>query len=134
VLVGLTLGVLWLTGVLGGDQRVLGTFSLLDPEGFEGTDSCFGTGGYSDVGAGAQVVVTDRAGTVIASGDLGPGSVQSVEGLEVCQFSFAVEVPDTEFYRFEVSDRGSLTYTREELENAGWQVDFTLGDPFDFEF
>jgi hypothetical protein len=134
VLLGIILALLWGFGVLGGKQEVTGTFSLLDPEGYEGTDPCFGTGGYSDIGTGAQVIVTDRAGTVIASGDLGPGKVESVEGFQVCQFSFVVDVPATEFYRFEVGDRGSITYTNDELEREGWHVDFTLGEPFDFDF
>ncbi|MEV8389804.1 MULTISPECIES: hypothetical protein [unclassified Streptomyces] len=85
---------------------------------------CSGTGGYSDIDFGAQVNITDAAGTLVATGSLGFG-----EGTEVgCAFSFSVDdiTPGSKFYTVEVSQRGGLTQTEDELRAGG--MEFTLGD------
>lgn len=107
----------------GGSHPVTGTFALVDLDGFF-TGPCFGSGGYSDIGPGTQVVVKDRSGKIMATGSLGPGKAR---GGSICQFKFAMEVPSSDFYSFEVGRRGSITYTPEELEAAGWHVGFSLG-------
>ena len=121
-------GILFATGVIAPSTEVTGTFTLLDPGGFTGVENCSGSGGYSDIDMGTQVVVKDKTGTLIATSSLGPGETRSFAGFEVCEFSFRVEVPSEEFYSFEVADRGSLSYTREELEARDWRVEFSLGD------
>jgi hypothetical protein len=86
---------------------------------------CTMSGGYADIFAGTQVVVTDGASRTIALGQLGDGSWNSVNG--VCVFDFSVTgVPAGHlFYGIEVSHRGRLQYTAEQMTHPIAQ---TLGD------
>jgi hypothetical protein len=45
-----------------------------------------------------------------------------------CAYTFAVEVPDADFYAVEVGRRGVLTYSNAEMGTRGWSVWFTLGE------
>ena len=82
---------------------------------------CTGDGGYSDIAAGAQVVVTDAAGATVAVGRLGEGSWVGAH----CEFPFAVDVPSgSEFYGIEVSHRGVVQYPRRRLADP---IVLTLG-------
>lgn len=96
-------------------------------------DWCAGAGGYDDLDEGTQVRVTDGGGEILALGALEAGELTDFlgpyreKGWE-CTFTFEVaEIPDADFYQVEVSHRGELAYTPEELEAAGWNVDLTLG-------
>ena len=91
-------------------------------------DTCELTGQFYYLHGGAQVVVKDAAGTIMASGALEPGII--VEGglglPRPCRFVFAVEgVPTSDFYTIEVSDSGShaLSLSYDELESLNWTVD-----------
>ncbi|MFF0109554.1 hypothetical protein [Streptomyces hirsutus] len=92
--------------------------------GLEPGELCSGTGGYSDVDFGTQVNVTDAAGTLVAMGSLGFGEKAELG----CEFPFTVDdiPPGSKFYTVEVSHRGGLTQTENELR-AG-SLSFTLGD------
>jgi hypothetical protein len=82
--------------------------------------TCYGTSGYGDIAKGAQVTVYDAHGTVIGSGALGDGTVQSTD----CVFAFSVPaVSKTNFYQVEVSHRGKITVTPAEVGS----VSLTLG-------
>lgn len=126
-------GVLLILTACGGDtgtqadaQTIRGYLSLVDSDGsgIAAQDrACHGTGGYSDIGAGAPVTVADEAGTVIATGSLDGGAVQTGE----CFFTFTIAVPDADFYRIEVSHRGEMTYSRQQMEDNGWMIFLTLG-------
>ena len=103
-----------------------GYLSLVDSEGNSITaqdGACQGTGGYSDIGEGAGVTVTDGAGTVLATGSLSGGGGTAYE----CNFNFAIEVPDADFYRVEVSHRGEMTYSRQQMDEGWWMIFLTLG-------
>lgn len=92
-----------------------------------GTDCSDGyaTTGYADIRAGAPVTVSDERGTTIATAPLGPGRVS---GLPLrCVLGFTVSVPKAKFYRFEVSHRGQVQKSFEEMERDGWRVSLTLG-------
>lgn len=140
-------GACWLSvSLLGGDGseagNPAGVFSLGDPKNSgpfstDGTltltdvglglgegDLCSGTGGYSDIDFGAQVNVTDADGTLVAVGSLGFGEKTEAG----CVFPFTVDdiPPGSKFYTVEVSHRGGLTQTEDELREGG--LDFTLGD------
>ncbi|MBX3070855.1 MAG: hypothetical protein KF883_10185 [Thermomicrobiales bacterium] len=113
-------------------HTLTGTFLLYGgPDGIDliygpGKQTCIGEGGYADIHEGASVRVTNEAGVVIAVGSLGAGESPS---LWQCQFAFEVsKVPQAAFYTIEVSHRGGLTYSWEELEHADWQVELFLGD------
>ena len=83
------------------------------------------TTGYADIRTGAAVTVSDEAGTTVATTTLGPGKVSELPLR--CVFTFTVEVPETTFYRFEVSHRGQIQKSFEEMKADGWKVSLTLG-------
>jgi len=86
---------------------------------------CTGVGGYDDLSAGTAVVVKDEGGKVLATGSLDSGKISA---LETCQWSFTVSnVPDAKFYQIEVSHRGAVTYSKADLDKAGWKVQLRLG-------
>jgi hypothetical protein len=108
---------------------------------------CEGQGGFSDITEGAQVVVTNEAQDIIATGSLGPGrivttgTIGSASLLRVCVFDIAVpDVPDAEFYTVEVSPPGAfnysrmvevfhlgtIDYSRAELDNMDWHVSLVV--------
>ncbi|MGW0777682.1 hypothetical protein ACWD01_29450 [Streptomyces sp. NPDC002835] len=92
--------------------------------GLDNDALCSGTGGYSDIDLGTQVNITDATGTLVAHGSLGPGEKTEAG----CQFSFTINdiTPGSKFYTVEVSHRGGLTQTEDELRMGG--LAFTLGD------
>ncbi|MGW4197187.1 hypothetical protein [Streptomyces sp. NPDC005004] len=87
-------------------------------------DLCSGTGGYSDIDFGTQVTVKDAAGTVVAMGSLEFGQ-KTDDG---CEFPFTVDdiTPGSKFYTVEISHRGGLTQTENQLREG--DLAFTLGD------
>ncbi|MGX1565615.1 hypothetical protein [Streptomyces sp. NPDC055506] len=101
-----------------GTLTVAGIGAGLEPE-----ELCSGTGGYSDIDFGTQVNVTD-AGTLVAVGSLGFGEKTELG----CEFPFTVGdiAPGSNFYTVEISHRGGLTQTEDELRAGG--LAFTLGD------
>ncbi|WP_345962885.1 hypothetical protein ABDE16_18055 [Streptomyces sp. BRB040] len=102
-----------------GTLTVAGIGAGLDPG-----ELCSGTGGYSDIDFGTQVNVTDAAGTLVAVGSLGLGEKTELG----CEFPFTVDdiTPGSKFYAVEVSHRGGLTQTEDQLHAGG--LAFTLGD------
>lgn len=121
----------WLVTALPGDETETGSFTTDGTialtsvgVGLDDGELCSGTGGYSDIRLGAQINVTDAAGTLVAHGSLGLGK-KSDAG---CAFPFTVDdvTPGSKFYTVEVSHRGGLTQTETELREGG--LTFTLGD------
>ncbi len=100
---------------------------------FDG-DLCYGKGGYDDIKEGAQVTIRDETDTVIAAGRLSEGQIKTTElGLDLvsadCIFLFEVtDVPSANFYTVEVSHRGGLTYSLDEMDALDWEVSLSLGD------
>jgi hypothetical protein len=97
-----------------------------EPEGRR----CAGTGGYADIRFGADVTVTDASGRVIGTGTLVQGiRVKRGSATTDCLFRFGIrDLPTTDFYGIEVSDRGIVTYSLDELNDANWDVDLTIGN------
>lgn len=90
--------------------------------------TCRGRESYDDINEGAQVVVKDETGAIIATSSLSGGTPVTANLGGYCQFTFQVTVPaDRDFYSFEVSHRGELTYSNAEMESMGWTVAFELG-------
>jgi ribosomal protein L40E len=82
---------------------------------------CAGLGGYSDIRAGAQIVVKDEGGKVIGSGSLGRGHLSidftNIAG-PICAFSFEVSgLPKAAQYQIGSGSRGSITYS---FESQTW--------------
>lgn len=104
---------------------VAGTFDLIMDDQATLGAPCSGTGGYDDIQSGAQVKVTNQDGTLIGTGDLGAG--ERAEGRR-CHFEFNIaDLPDAEFYSFELGRRGELTYSKADMEAADWTVAMSLG-------
>jgi hypothetical protein len=109
-------------------HAITGSFVLIGTNG-EDFDSaseagCWGTDGYQDIEDGAQVTVTNEAGTVIGNSALKDSEVIS----EGCRFYFQVlNVPRAKFYGIEVVRRGKVNFSHEELEAKSWNVELTLG-------
>lgn len=90
---------------------------------------CAVDGGHADIRAGAQVVVTDASGETLALGRLGGGTLQlpdpGVWGTRSCAFPFTVQAPGGHaFYGVEVTHRGVLRYTDEQLRRP---LEMSLG-------
>jgi hypothetical protein len=110
---------------------VIGSYLHWELEGpgpLEIDDSCVGEAGFDDIRAGADVRALDGAGNVVGLGRLDTGVVAAPRSGRVCQFSWTMEVDDTEFYAFEIDHRGGPTYSRAELEATDWTVVLTIGD------
>ena len=126
-------------GVPGSAHTLTGYLNLAQQQGTgysnytipTGSDiSCDGLGGYSDVRAGAQLVVKDEAGKVIGSGTLDQGqlSIDFLGAGAICAFPFKVTgLPKVEQYQLGMGNRGSITYSFADLETAKWDVTLTLG-------
>jgi hypothetical protein len=83
---------------------------------------CVGSNGYSDLQAGAPVVVKNDKGRTIATSSLDAG----VPGTRQCVFGFTAKVPDATFYVIEVTHRGEVTYSRKQLEKRKWRLALSL--------
>lgn len=122
------------TLVGGHPGQALSTFSLprlnrlerlLDALESGATYACPGGsgGGFDDIAVGTQVVVEDATtGAVLATTSLTGGTL----GTTGCTFDFDVEVPEAAFYRVEVSHRGEVAFSRQDLETQGWRVAMRL--------
>jgi hypothetical protein len=114
----------------GGERHVLsGTVLLTDSSvsDLDPGDSCRGTGGYSDINAGAQVVLTDGNGTTLSTTVLSSGEFDG----RGCVFAFELrDVRHADYYRLAVAgtNRGQLQYSYGELAGDSWSVQLSLGE------
>jgi hypothetical protein len=101
-----------------------------------GGGECRGTGGYSDLRSGVAVTASDSSGAVLATGEMtalpapttSTGAVRDAERRR-CVWTFQLRaLPWRDAYTIGIADRGGVTYTRPELESAGWNVELSLGD------
>ncbi len=85
------------------------------------TSNCRGAsgGGHSDLRPGAQVVIKDASGTIVATGRITDDGKSFGSGSNItrCILPFKVEdVPaGHDFYSIEVTRRGAVTYTADEI-------------------
>lgn len=116
------------TLVVAEGATLTGSFTLIDSDILRTSEGCSGTGGYSDVHAGMQVVIKNEKGEILALGELGPDRNPGQYSEVSCVFPFVVkDIPRADFYEIEVGKRGSLKYSIEDLRKAGWVVGFSLG-------
>ena len=88
--------------------------------------------GYDDIRVGTAVTVWNEKDTVIATGQLEAPTFQALgtslaADLGTCTFPFTVEVPKAEFHAIEVSHRGKLNFSYQELVSKSWRVETSLG-------
>lgn len=117
-----------LAGCQSASHTVTGTVTLKDTNASgiaADSKGCYGTGGYSDIGPGASVILRDESGKILASTSLGTGQ----GGIHVCEFTFTLaDVPDgAKFYVVTVSHRGEISKSHDDLAAAGWSFALTLG-------
>lgn len=104
--------------------RVTGTIDLIRPAGQLSPNSdkgrpCTGTGGYSDIAAGMEVLLVSD-GKTIGLGRLGPGQWADIGATATCRFTFSITVPEGhEFYTLRLGRRGEHTYTHREITSSG---------------
>ncbi len=89
-----------------GEHTIRGEMVL--ESGWVGEEPCTGEGGFSDISAGASIVVKDGTDVIIATGWLEPGIRPKVTAAErragadiptICSFAFVVDgVPTVNFY------------------------------------
>ena len=103
---------------------VSGTLDLSDVD--TALNDCEGTGGYDDIHEGAEVVIRDQDSRILGSGYLDAGNTSDYS---TCSFPFTVEGVrlDQEQYTVEISHRGEITASRNELASNDWEFSLTLG-------
>ena len=108
---------------------VTGDLSLTDSSSFSNLssgDSCEGTGGFSDINAGRQVIIEDQTGQTLSTSQFSDGTYDGVS----CVFNFEFTgIPKATFYRVHQSgDRGVLQYSYDDMVKSNWTVHLTLGN------
>ena len=98
---------------------------------YDTREPCRPDGGFSDMRRGAQVVIKNDMGTVVASSRLGTGVAEpprlGASTTSFCVFPFEVtSVPTEKFYSVEIGNRSEIVYSFEDLQSAAWQIDLTL--------
>jgi hypothetical protein len=86
---------------------------------------CGTRGGYADISSGADVIVKDGEGVVIALSELSRGTAVSATS---CRFDFIVELPSSDFYSFNIGNRNEVTYSKADLMEQDWRLDLSLGN------
>jgi hypothetical protein len=113
--------------VVASGATLTGSFTLIDKGVSRTSEKCYGTGGYSDVEEGLQVVVRNEKNEILAIGQLGSDNYTGQYPGVVCEFPFVIkDIPRANFYQIEVGRRGSLKYSIDDLRKAGWVVRFSL--------
>jgi hypothetical protein len=100
-----------------------------------GGGECRGTGGYEDLRSGLPVTATDPSGAVLGSGTLMAAPAPTTPSGDVpeaerrrCVWTFRLRaLPERASYDIGIGERGAVTYTREELDTVGWNVEVALG-------
>jgi hypothetical protein len=94
---------------------------------------CAGRRGYDDINGNISIVVKDGTGNIVATGKTESGTYKLVSSspdgpLVQCIFSFyPITLPKSDFYVVSLANRGSMTFSFEDLKNKNWTVEFALG-------
>lgn len=119
----------WVLFGQGGDHTVTGSLSLVDAtySAYSAHESCTGSGGYDDIGAGTEVVLEDGNGRTLATTSLESGSYDGVS----CVFAFTLpDVARADFYVLSLGNavRGDERYSYEDMVEQDWSTELVLGD------
>lgn len=118
--------IVWVGRAASSTVSITGSVQVTLPEDDIWPSPCTGMGGYSDIAAGTQVVISDETGTTIAVGRLQPGVAIGTPPVgHACRLRFSVNAPGGHsFYGIEISHRGRLQYPRAALDQP---LALTLG-------
>jgi hypothetical protein len=73
-------------------------------------------------------MVKNESGAIIATGSLDAGVSDAAYPTVVCHFAYTIaNIPGAKFYTVEVSHRGGLTYSQDQLNGNGWKSDAAIG-------
>jgi hypothetical protein len=105
-------------------QTVIGEIVVSDYTPMAG-GVCYSASGYSDIAVGVPVILRDENNTILASSTLDAGHLATLG----CTFGFTLtNVPNTaKFYAAEVSHRGQVSYSHQEMVDKGWRLQLSLG-------
>lgn len=84
---------------------------------------------------GMSITVKDGSGHVIAVVDVPPGAnedtgveTDSGESFVICKVSIPqFQVPDSDFYVFDLGRRGEITKSRQQMQEHDWQLILSIG-------
>jgi len=114
---------------LRGEYTVHGLYPEIDGTRRSGQPCQAADVGYPEIGPGTMVTVWDNAGAVLGTSTLGPGTLKvDVLRTQHCVHHFALRVPDAAAYRIEVDARGTVEFTRPDLERTGWKAGLSIGN------
>ncbi len=102
---------------------ITGTLDLNDID--TALNGCVGTGGYDDISEGANVVVKDQSGRILASSSLNAGTANGAN----CAYTFTLGGvrADQDQYTLTITHRGDITESATQLRDAGWAFSVSLG-------
>lgn len=107
------------------DHKLIGSVLLTDTSDYWPNKQCTGSGGYSDLAQGGNVVLKDGNGKILATTNLATGRTINKTS---CFFYFDLgNVPDSKFYSMQVSHRGELSYSLAEMKKQKWNLALTIG-------
>lgn len=110
------------TTISGAMTVVSNTSGATYPSTGSSAGTCTTYGGYDDIVEGVSVTIRDATGAIAGVGRLETGQ----GGSYGCVFPFTVDdVPASEFYTVEISHRGQVTFTADDVRNDG--VKLSLG-------
>jgi hypothetical protein len=107
------------------DKTVTGQFVLTDSATADA--NCVGQGGYSDIGPGTTVILTNETGKILGSSALASGVADADTG--TCTYAFTIpDVPtDQAQYAIQVSHRGQVANSKADMVGDGWTFALNLG-------
>ncbi|MFN5954905.1 MAG: hypothetical protein ACK47Y_15160 [Dolichospermum sp.] len=95
--------------------------------GVNNRGECYGQNGFNDIMGQIPVIIKNESGTVIAVGKTETGKQPEEHSAVRCIFNFRVEnIPKSLFYSVEIGRRGSETFSRQQLEDQGWDLRLRL--------
>lgn len=107
-----------------GQHTVVGRLNLWTNGEDDAPFGCAAGPYRSDIYPGAQVVVRNEAGAIIAYTDL---RFSDRSGPTVCSFDFTVTVPEAAFYSFEFGNGDTVVRSQQDLELWNWHVFIDTG-------
>ncbi len=85
--------------------------------------------GYPDIRPDTPVTVRDGTGALLGRTTLGNGTLRrTILIRDDCVHRFSLTVPDRGAYEIEVGTRGSLAFSRADLERNQWEVSLGIGN------
>jgi hypothetical protein len=120
--IGIVVGISLSGGSSG--HEVSGTYEVFSGQGCDLSDT-----GFSDVDEGVPVTIRDAKGNIVGSDSLSAGSDNSVNDSCVFDFDFGKVSLTSPFYDVSVgSRRGDVSFTKQEIQDDGFNLSITLGD------